>query len=57
MVMNQTGYGALLAVMLVTCKIMALTAIAGRMIDPKAEQCILAGDGNHSVSTFGAISD
>ena len=35
MVMNLTGYGALLAVMLVTGKIMVLTAIADRMIDPR----------------------
>ena len=35
MVMSLTGYGALLAVMLVTGKIMVLTAIADRMIDPR----------------------
>ena len=34
MAMSVTGYGALLAVILVTGKIMVLTAIAGRMIDP-----------------------
>ena len=33
MVMSLTGYGALLAVMLATGKIMVLTAIADRMID------------------------
>ena len=35
MVMSLTGYGALLAVMLATGKIMVLTAIADRMIDPR----------------------
>ena len=35
MVMSLIGYGALLAVMLVTGKIMVLTAIADRIIDPR----------------------
>ena len=35
MVMSLTGYSALLLVMLVTGKIMVLTAIADRMIDPR----------------------
>ncbi len=35
MLMNLTGYGALLAEMVVTGNIMALATIAGRMIDPR----------------------